>query len=233
MQPILIFVASAIGFAATFWTVRSVLRAVFRTQALNPLGLALISAGILLFLFRSVVLAIPLMILGMTLLLLKNAGAASARAPKTSTVRSTHLEMTLDHESGTIDGRILFGKREGQLLSNLTLHELLEYSVEIETDTETVKLFQTFLDNVHPDWRDQYEEQSARRDAPSPPSGEVSQDQAYEVLGLEAGCTDEDIRKAYHRLIKRVHPDSGGTAALMAQVTEAKDRLLRNRKSPE
>ena len=56
------------------------------------------------------------------------------------------------------------------------------------------------------------------------------QDQAYEVLGLEPGSTDEDIRKAYHRLIKRVHPDSGGTAVLMAQVTEAKDILLGNRK---
>lgn len=226
MQAILIFVAIASGFTAVFWIVRSVLGSVFRTQALNPLGVALISTGILLLLFRAIVVAVPLMIFGLILLLREKGGPA----PKTSTVRSTYLEMTLDHDSGKIDGRILAGEREGQFLSNLKLNELLEYYVEIETDEETVKLFQTFLDNAHPDWRDQQEEHFAHRQAQSPPSRELSLDQAYELLGLEPGCTDEDIRKAYHRLIKRVHPDSGGSAVLMAQVTEAKDKLLGSRR---
>ncbi len=230
MQPILIFVASALGFAVTFWIVRAVLRSIFGTHALNPLGVVLISTGILLFLARAVVVAVPLVILGMIFLLRKNAVAASGPASQTSTVRSTHLEMTLDHDSGKIEGRILAGEREGQLLSKLALHELLKFYVEIKTDDESIKLFQTFLDNAHPDWRDQYDERSAGGEEQSPLSRVLSQDQAYEVLGLEAGCSEDDIRKAYHRLIKRVHPDSGGSAALMAQVTEARDSLLGNRK---
>ena len=230
MQPILVIVASALGFTVVFWIVRGVLGSIFRTQALNPLGVAMISTGILFFLFRSIAIAVPLIILGLILLWRKNAGIASGPAPQTSTVRSTYLEMTLDHDSGKIDGRILAGEREGQFLSNLELDELLEYYVEIETDDETVNLFQTFLDNAHPDWRDQQEEHSAHGQSQSPLSREMNQDQAYEVLGLEPGCTDEDIRKAYHRLIKRVHPDSGGSAVLMAQVTEAKDILLGSRK---
>ncbi|MGA9411700.1 MAG: J domain-containing protein [Roseobacter sp.] len=230
MQPILVIVASALGFTVVFWIVRGVLGSIFRTQALNPLGVALISTGILFFLFRSIAIAVPLIILGLILLWRKNAGIASEPAPQTSTVRSAYLEMTLDHDSGKIDGRILVGEREGQFLSNLELDELLEYYVEIETDDETVNLFQTFLDNAHPDWRDQQEEHSAQGQSQSPLSREMNQDQAYEVLGLEPGCTDEDIRKAYHRLIKRVHPDSGGSAVLMAQVTEAKDSLLGSRK---
>jgi hypothetical protein len=230
MQPILIFVAIALGFTAVFWIVRSVLGSIFRTQALNPMGVALISTGILLLLFRAIVVAVPLMSLGLILLLRKKGDPATGPAPQTSTVRSRYLEMTLDHDSGKIDGRILAGEREGQFLSNLELNELLEYYAEIETDDETVKLFQTFLDNAHPDWRDQQEEHFADRQAQSPTSRELSQDQAYEVLDLDPACTDEDIRKAYHRLIKRVHPDSGGSAALMAQVTEAKDRLLGSRR---
>jgi hypothetical protein len=230
MQPILILVASALSFTVFFWIVRGVLNAIFRTQALNQLGVALISAGILIFLFRAIVVAVPLMILGLILLPWKNMGPTKGHAPQKSTVRSTYLEMTLDHDTGKIDGRILTGKREGQLLSNLALNELLEYYVEIETDDETVKLLQTFLDNAHPNWRDQQEEHFAHRQAQSPLSSELSQDQAYQVLGLEPGCTDEDIRKAYHRLIKRVHPDSGGSAVLMAQVTDAKDLLLGGRK---
>jgi hypothetical protein len=226
MQPILIFVASVLGFAATFWTVRGILRSTLGTQALNPLGVILIATGILLFLARAVLVAIPLMILGIVLLTKKHGGAVSGPASQTSSVRSTHLKMNLDHDSGTIDGRILAGERKGQLLSNLELNELLEYYVEIEMDDESIKLFQTFLDNAHPDWRDQHNESSECGENQSPLSGELSQDQAYELLGLDAGCGEEDIRKAYHRLIKRVHPDSGGSAALMAQVTQARDKLL-------
>jgi hypothetical protein len=226
MQPVLIFVASALGFAATFWTVRGILRSILGTQTLNPLGVILISTGVVLFLARAIWVAIPLVIFGLILLSKKQRGAVGGPTSQTSTVRSKHLEMTLDHDSGTVDGRILAGQREGQLLSKLALHELLEYHVEIEMDDESIKLFQTFLDNAHPDWRNQHDENSTRGEEQPPLSKELSQDQAYEVLGLKAGCSEEDIRKAYHRLIKRVHPDSGGSSALMAQVTQARDKLL-------
>jgi hypothetical protein len=226
MQPILIFVVSAIGFGLTLWVVHSVLRSIFRTQALNPLGVVLITAGIWLFLFRVVALAIPLLILGAVLLLRKTGGIANKYAPRTSNVRSAYLEMTLDHETGTIDGQILTGQREGEFLSNLALHDLLMFYAEVETDQESVKLFETFLDSRHPDWRDQEDVGSAPGEETSPFSGQLSRDEAHQLLGLEAGCTEEDIRMAYHRIIKRVHPDSGGSAALTAQITAARDRLL-------
>ncbi|MGA9433850.1 MAG: hypothetical protein WBV62_06415, partial [Roseobacter sp.] len=62
MQPILVIVASALGFTVVFWIVRGVLGSIFRTQALNPLGVAMISTGILFFLFRSIAIAVPLII---------------------------------------------------------------------------------------------------------------------------------------------------------------------------
>ena len=226
MQPILIFVVSAIGFALTLWVVHSVLCSIFRKQALNPLGVVLITAGIWLFLFRVVALAIPLFILGAVMLLRKTGGIANKYATQTSNVRSAYLEMTLDHETGTIDGQILTGEREGEFLSNLALHDLLMFYAEVETDEESVKLFETFLDSRHPDWRDQEDVGSARGDETSPFSRQLSRDEAYQLLGLESGCSEEDIRRAYHRIIKRVHPDRGGSAALTAQITAARDRLL-------
>ncbi len=226
MHQILIAVASAVSFAITLWAVRRVLRSIFRTQVQNPLGVVLIAAGIWLFFFRAVTVAIPLLILGTVLLLRKNGGIANVSATHTSKVRSAYLEMTLDHETGTIDGRILNGIRQDQVLSNLTLHELLKYYAEIQMDEESVKLFQTFLDSAHPDWRDQEDERSARGAETSLLSRQLSRAEAYQWLGLEAGCSEEDIRRAYHRLIKRVHPDRGGSAALTAQITEARDKLL-------
>lgn len=226
MQPILIVFASAVSFAVTLWAVLSVLRSIFRLHVPNPLGVVLIAAGIWLFFFRAIAFSIPLLILGTVLLLRKNGGMASGSTRQTSKVSSEHLEMTLDHETGAIDGRILSGNRQGQVLSDLALHELLKYCAEIQMDEESVKLLHTFLDSAHPDWRDKEDESSTRGEETSPLSRQMSRDEAYKLLGLEVGCDEEDIRKAYHRLIKRVHPDSGGSAALMAQVTEARDRLL-------
>ena len=46
-----------------------------------------------------------------------------------------------------------------------------------------------------------------------------------QVLGLAPGASVEDVRAAYRRLIRRVHPDLGGTSALAALLNAAKERL--------
>jgi curved DNA-binding protein CbpA len=51
--------------------------------------------------------------------------------------------------------------------------------------------------------------------------------QALEILGINAGATEQDIRAAYNRLMKRVHPDVGGSAYFSKQLNAARDVLLR------
>ncbi len=188
-------------------------------------------AGILLILIRLIVLAIPLLILGAVLLLSRNAAMARRSTKRTSQVRSAHLEMTLDHENGSIDGEILTGTFQGLVLSDLALQELLRFHAEVQANEETVKLFETYLDSAHPDWRDQMEKGTARGENASSNSRQLSRDEAYQLLGLESESSEEDIREAYRRLIKRVHPDRGGSAALTTQITEARNRLLGDQQS--
>jgi curved DNA-binding protein CbpA len=49
--------------------------------------------------------------------------------------------------------------------------------------------------------------------------------EALEVLGLDAHATPEDVHREYRRLIKKIHPDLGGSTYLAAKVNEAKDVL--------
>ncbi len=226
MQPVLTLVAGAVAFAITVWIVDRVVRSVFPTASRNLLGVALIAAALWLLVFRLIPVALFLFALGAGMLLPGRTTTPRNAGQRKSRVRSVHLEMTLDHESGDIDGRILSGPREGQLLSDLSLAELLQLLSEIRTDDQSSKLLETYLDRAHPEWHEHAERSADERESPPPDAGDMSREDAYRVLGLEPGSSKDEIRDAYRRLIKRLHPDSGGSAVLTAQITAARDRLL-------
>lgn len=53
--------------------------------------------------------------------------------------------------------------------------------------------------------------------------------EALEVLGLNEGATEAEIRAAWLRLMRTAHPDGGGSDWLAARVNQAKDVLLGKR----
>jgi DnaJ homolog subfamily C member 19 len=74
-----------------------------------------------------------------------------------------------------------------------------------------------------------------RSSGPSQPpprraAGGMSVEEAYQVLGLNAGATEAEIRAAHHRLMRTAHPDSGGSDWLATRVNLARDILLRQGK---
>jgi len=50
--------------------------------------------------------------------------------------------------------------------------------------------------------------------------------EARALLGLGEGASLEEIREAHRRLIAKVHPDAGGSAALATRVNAARDALV-------
>lgn len=135
-----------------------------------------------------------------------------------STVETSHLKMTLYHDKAQLDGEVIKGLFQGRKLSSLSLGQLREKQQElIGADTEGLKLLESFMDKAHPNWR--------RTEGSGLP---MNEEEAYKILGLTPGCSEEDIRSAHKGLMKQLHPDSGGNSYLAAKINEARDYLLSN-----
>ncbi|MHB2265107.1 DnaJ domain-containing protein [Aliihoeflea sp. PC F10.4] len=145
---------------------------------------------------------------------------------KRSHVRTAALEMELDHASGELDGVVLAGRFDGIPLANLSEEQLFELHAELEGDGESRQLLEAYLDGRLPLWREHPQSDIGGGEAGAPASGPMTKQEAYQVLGLEAGASAADIRKAHRRLMQRLHPDLGGSSFLAARINEAKDVLL-------
>ena len=141
-----------------------------------------------------------------------------------SRVRSAFLDMELDHDTGAMRGVILAGPREGTRLEALDVETLIGLISEI--DDESRSLLAAYLDRRDAGWRE-HAQADAAAGRGGAPRGPMSQEEAYQVLGLQPGAKAEDIVHAHRTLMKRIHPDQGGTNYLAARVNEAKDTLLR------
>ena len=56
--------------------------------------------------------------------------------------------------------------------------------------------------------------------------GALTKEQAYNILGLKVGASKKAIQSAYIDLIKKNHPDNGGSDFLSAQINAAYDILM-------
>ena len=53
----------------------------------------------------------------------------------------------------------------------------------------------------------------------------MTREEALQILGLDERATQGDVQREYRRLMRKVHPDLGGSSYLAAKLNEAKDVL--------
>jgi hypothetical protein len=154
-------------------------------------------------------------------------GLGGARAPSSSQVQSAFFRMTLDHDTGHLDGEVIQGAFAGRQLAALSFGDLMALLAETRADAESMALLESFLDRAHPDWRARGHQSGATDSPPPSAPGAMSEDEALLVLGVAKGAARDDIKAAYRRLMTQLHPDRGGSDYLAAKINAAKDALLK------
>lgn len=162
-------------------------------------------------------------------------GGAGKSQGQSSSVRTPYLEMALDHDTGQMAGRVLRGRFEGRLLSELSQGDLDLLMEELQrADNEGMQLLQAWLERMSPHGaqtkagghsRQQSNGQSGGNGGPS--RGTMTVEEAYSILNLKPGATREEIQTAHRDLMKRFHPDQGGSTYLASKINEAKALLLK------
>lgn len=155
----------------------------------------------------------------------------AARGPtpnQKSGLRTATLEMSLDHDSGEMTGTVHAGAFEGRRLEDLSMEDLVALRAECAArDPESVPVVETFLDRAFGSaWRAGEGAGEGEGTASRPATGPMSREEALDVLGLAEGATGRQVRDAHRRLMKRFHPDQGGSDYLAAKLNQARDVLL-------
>lgn len=141
---------------------------------------------------------------------------------QSSAVDTESLRMTLDHDSGNMDGEVLRGDFAGRRLAELSLPQLLTLLRDCRAgDPEAATVLEAYLDRYHGEsWR----AAEAGDDGFAEPA--MTRDQAYQILGLQPGASEQEVRQAHRRLMLKNHPDHGGSTYIAAKINQAKEVLL-------
>jgi len=195
-------------------------------------GYAVMAFGLFLLTRGQWELALPAFLAGATLLgivpgqgMLSGWGQAGSKTPnQSSTVRSRFIEMVLDIDTGHMTGRFVAGSLAGQTLEQIPVPRLIQAFAEI--DGESAQLLEAYLDRREPGWREHGNGYAGAGQGGPAASSAMTEEEAYQILGLQPGADEEAIRGAHRALMKKLHPDQGGSTWLASRVNQAKDTLL-------
>lgn len=150
-----------------------------------------------------------------------------------SQVATKTLKMTLDHDSGTMDGEVLIGTLAGRQLQTLSLEELKTlYQYCEQHDAEASRLLMSFIARERADvWDGDTDYASSGSGSTggggaSGGSSAMGKAEALAILGLEEPFTRKEVTQAHRSLMGKFHPDKGGNTYLATKLNNARDILM-------
>jgi DnaJ-domain-containing protein 1 len=154
-------------------------------------------------------------------------------------LRTRFLSVTLDPDTDALDGNVIRGRFEGRRLSDLSPDQMDALMSEVSSDPDSVGILSGIFLQFGEESRqgeDRAKSGAGRGGRRRAGAGEgcggkrrgtsMNVEEAYRVLGVVSGASETEILAAHRRLMKMVHPDTGGSDYLASKINEARDLLL-------
>ncbi|MGH1572867.1 J domain-containing protein [Methylobacterium sp. P31] len=190
--------------------------ALFGTSQTRMLGAVVILAAGFLLLRGNFVLAALLglsgvwMVEGQAAMTARLRGLIKSRSDRERRYRTNLLEAHLRADGSLRTGRVIAGPGAGAWLDDMPVETVVEFLRLCHvSDVVAAALLEPYLDRRAPGWRVDAERDRHPRPRRPPNPGAMTQEEAYQILGLQRGATAEEIRSAHRSLMKRAHPDQG------------------------
>lgn len=162
--------------------------------------------------------------------------APTGRADDARLLRTRFLQVVPGPDPETPDAEVIRGRFRGRRLSELSPGQLDTLLQEVSSDPDTVSILTGILLRFREarhgaDSRGDSQTGHGRRGSDGARganrrSGAMDVAEAYRVLGVSPGVSKAEILAAHRRLMKRVHPDKGGSDYFASKLNEARDLLL-------
>lgn len=141
--------------------------------------------------------------------------------------RTGMIDVSMWPDGSLGEGSVIAGPSAGRRLDDMPPDALVELLRSCDArDPEGASLLEAYLDRRAPGWRVDAQRDRDPRASRAPDPGAMTQEEAHQILGLQGGASPGEIRTAHRTLMKRAHPDQGGSAERAARVNAARDRLL-------
>jgi hypothetical protein len=198
---------------------------VWGSVALLFITVALVATGRMHWVGAAIAAAIPLFKFGAVLLLRALPMLRLWQRNKgPSRVKTQGLEVVFNFATNEMNGEVFTGPHAGQHLNSLDENQLREqFDYFQANDRQSALLLRAYL------LRRGFAGYGAGEGASGNKAvagEEMGDEQAFQILGIKAGASREEIVQAHKRLIQKLHPDRGGNDYLAAMINAAKDRLL-------
>lgn len=147
---------------------------------------------------------------------------SASQPPDTSTVSTRFIRMNLDHVTGKLSGHVLAGEFQGRSLDTLNQTEcdrLLDWC--IKNDNDSARLLESYIASRFR----AHSGSSKQNRSTGVSSGDMTVEEALQVLGLNANPSKEEITRAYRKIMQQLHPDRGGNEYFAAKANQARDVL--------
>ena len=137
------------------------------------------------------------------------------------------LETFFNAGTGAMSGCVLTGPFAGRRLEDLSRTECMQlYELCRGEDPEAASFVAAYMNLRYAGGGPHVGAKTHEPRKPPLAEGPMTRERAYTILRLPFGASDVEVHRAHRALIKKHHPDHGGSHAQAALINLAKDMLL-------